>query len=175
MSKITGERELRQAMQKLQRDVKKQAVKSIRKIAKSAMKGATKAVAKQIGVNAKTVRGRARLTVSPKVNAPRAVIRVNRSQMPLIRVLETNRNRISARKGVLKVGQHSVQRGFVQRLSNGRTHIMFRQGRKRYGIDVARIPLATPLTNAFHQALADYPEQLKQELSKNLSLSFRRT
>lgn len=174
MSKITGERELRQAMQKLQRDVNKQAAKSIRKIAKSAMKNATKAVAKQIGVNAKTVRGRARLTFSPTANQPKAVIKVNRSQMPLIRVLETKRNRLSAKKGVLRVGQHSVQRGFVQRLANGRTHIMFRQGRERYGIDVAKIPLATPLTNAFHKELADYPEQLRQELAKNLSFSLRR-
>lgn len=175
MSKITGERELQQAMRKLQRDVNKQAAKSIRKIAKSAMKGATKAVAKQIGVNAKTVRGRARLTLSPKANDPRAVIRVNRSLMPLIRVLETKRNRLVSRKGVLKVGQHSVQRGFVQRLANGRTHIMFRQGRERYSIDVAKIPLATPLTNAFHKELADYPDQLRRELSANLSLSFRRS
>lgn len=174
MSKITGERELRQAMQKLSRDVNKQAARSIRKIAKSAMKKATKDVASQIGVNAKTVRGRARLTFSPTAKNPKAVIRVNRSQMPLIRVLETKRNRLSARNGVLRVGQHSVVRGFRQRLNNGRTHIMFRQGRERYAIDVAKIPLATPLTKAFHNTLADYPEQIRQELSKNLSLSLRR-
>ncbi|GJH43260.1 phage tail protein [Pasteurella canis] len=174
MSKITGERELRQAMKKLQRDVNKQAAKSIRKIAKSVMKKATKGVAQQIGVNIKTVRGRARLIFSPTANNPKAIIRVNRSHMPLIRVLETKRNRISSRKGVLRVGRHSVSRGFVQRLANGRTHIMFRQGRERYGIDVAKIPLATPLTNAFQKELVDYPEQLRQELSKNLSTSLRR-
>lgn len=174
MSKVTGERELRQAIQRLSLDIKKQAAKSIRKIAKTAMKKATKEVASQIGVNVKTVRGRARLTVAPTANNPKAVIRVNRSHMPLIRVLETKRNRISARKGVLRVGQHSVARGFVQRLANGRAHIMFRQGRERYGIDVAKIPLSAPLTSAFHKQLADYPEQLKQELTRNLSLSLRR-
>lgn len=173
MSKVIGEKELARNMKQLSRDLHKQAAKSMRTIARQAMRKATKTVAQQVGVNVKTVRGRAKLMTSPSVNNLTAVIRVNRTHLPMIRVTETKRNRIAANRGVLKVGQHRVARGFVQRLKNGRTHIMFRQGRERYGIDVAKIPLSAPLTQAFHQHLADYPEQLRQALSKNLSLSFR--
>lgn len=174
MSKIIGERELIQNMRKLEREVKKQAAKSVRQVAKEAMKKSTKTVAKQVGVNVKTIRGRARLTLSPSANNPKAIIKVNRSQMPLIRVLETKRNRISVRKNALRVGSHQVARGFVQTLANGRTHVMYRQGKERYHIDVAKIPLSVPLTEAFHQQLANYSAQLRQRLSQNLSLSFRR-
>ena len=62
------------------------------------------------------------------------------------------------------IGKYAIKRGFIQTLANGRTHVMQRQGRARYGIDVVKIPLATPLTNAFNHALKDYSEQIGREL-----------
>ena len=173
--KTTGLKELEANVAKLvKQQVPKATAKSVRQIANKAMRGATKTVAKEIGVNTKTVRGRAKMVVKPSAQNPRAMIRVNRSHMPLIRVLETKRNRIRETTGAIRVGQHTVSRGFRQRLKNGRTHIMFRHGRKRYGIDVAKIQLSQPLTNAFERELKDYSTKMQEALRKNLTLSFAR-
>lgn len=173
--KITGLKELEANIQQLVRQkIPTATAKAIKTVGKQAMRKATKSVAQQIGVPVKTVRGRAKMTKEPTKQSPKAIIRVNRTHMSLIRVLEGKRNRIVASSGVLRVGRHSVARGFKQTLKNGRTHIMFRQGKQRYGIDVAKVPLSTPLTQAFNQELSQYPEQMKQELINQLTFVFRR-
>lgn len=51
---------------------------------------------------------------------------------------------------------------------------MQRKGRERYPIDVVKVPLATPLTNAFHRELKDYEAQIKVELTQTLGATLRR-
>lgn len=168
-AKVSGLKELQAAMQKLAKQtVPKAAAKAIRTVGRQAMSRAVKSVAAEIGVNQKTIKGRARMTAKPTPSRLQATIKVNRTHMPMIRILERKSNRLSASKGSIRVGKYTVQRGFRQRLANGRTHIMFRQGRKRYGIDVAKVPLAQPLTQAFEQELKNYPEQIQTELAKQL-------
>ena len=169
-AKVSGLKELQAAMKKIAKQtVPKAAAKAIRTVGRQAMNKAIKSVAAEIGVNQKTIKGRARMTAKPTPSRLQATIKVNRTHMPMIRILELKSNRLSVSKGSIRVGKHTVQRGFRQRLANGRTHIMFRQGRKRYGIDVAKVPLSQPLTQAFERELRNYLDQLQAELAKQLA------
>ena len=161
------ERDLRQLnanINNVVRKVKAEGVKAINKIAAKAMKEATKSVAKDIGVPVKTIRGRARLMQKAKAVHPAARIRVNRTHMPAIRLFENRSNKMWIGRGGIIIGKYAVQRGFIQTLANGRRHVMQREGRARYGIDVVKIPVGAPLTAAFNHSLRDYPQQLQHEL-----------
>lgn len=169
-AKVSGLKELQAAMKKIAKQtVPKATAKAIRTVGRQAMNKAVKSVAAEIGVNQKTIKGRAVMTAKPTPSRLQATIKVNRTHMPMIRILERKSNRLSATKGSIRVGKYSVQRGFRQRLVNGRTHIMYRQGRKRYGIDVAKVPLSQPLTQAFERELKNYPEQVQAELAKQIA------
>jgi hypothetical protein len=88
------------------------------------------------------------------VNKPRALIRVNRGNLPAIK-LGTASVRLSCRTGqkgansVLRIGPFRFPGGFIQQLKNGRWHVMRRTSKPRYPIEVVSIPLAAPLTTAF--------------------------
>jgi len=146
--KIEGMAVLQANIEKLAKQaVPKAVAKSINRVARNAIKHGTKTVSKEVKAPMKLIRKRARLTQKATTRQPVAKIRVN---------------------------QHRVQRGFIQTLSNGRRQVMQRRGKARYSIDVVKIPLATPLTNAFHHELKDYSEQVKIELMKELSAIFRK-
>ncbi|ENP4453681.1 phage tail protein, partial [Escherichia coli] len=69
---------------------------------------------------------------------------------------------------------------FVQQLANGRWHVMRRiDGKNRYPIDVVKIPLSGPLTQAFENARRDIignemPKQLGYALKQQLRLYLTR-
>ncbi|MGY6072893.1 phage tail protein [Actinobacillus pleuropneumoniae] len=146
--------------------------RSLNTIARKAMSSATKEVAKDIGVPQKTIRSRSKITKANK-SRQMANIRVIRSNMPAIRLFENRSNRMWVGRGAIIVGKYAIQRGFIQRLKTGRTHIMQRRGRERYSIDVVKIPLARPLTSSYEKQLNNYPEQIKTELTKNLMVALK--
>lgn len=173
MAKISGLTEINANIEKLaKRKLPKASVKALNTIAKNARNKALKSVAKEMGVSVKTIRGRVH-TQKAKTK-PEVKMRVNRLNMPLIRVLEKPSNKLWEGQGGILVGKYAVKRGFKQRLKNGRVHIMQRAGKARYPIDVVKVPIGKPLTDAFAQALKDYPEQLQAELSRQLISSLRR-
>lgn len=173
--KIEGMATLQANIEKLAKQaVPKAVAKSINRVARNAIKHGTKTVSKEVKAPMKLIRKRTQLIQKATVRRPVAKIRVNRGNLPLIRLLEDPRNRVNIGKGLIRIGQHRVQRGFIQTLSNGRRQVMQRRGKARYSIDVVKIPLATPLTNAFHHELKDYSEQVKIELAKELSAVFRK-
>ena len=173
--KIEGMAVLQANIEKLAKQaVPKAVANSINRVARNAIKHGTKTVSKEVKAPMKLIRKRARLTQKATTRQPVAKIRVNRGNLPLIRLLEDPRRRVNIEKGQIRIGQHRVQRGFIQTLSNGRRQVMQRRGKARYSIDVVKIPLATPLTNAFHHELKDYSEQVKIELAKELSTVFRK-
>ncbi|EEW1566565.1 phage tail protein, partial [Escherichia coli] len=111
-----------------------------------------------------------------------ARIRVNRGNLPAIK-LGTARVRLARRGGklqyrgsVLKVGKYLFRDAFIQQLANGRWHVMRRiDGKNRYPIDVVKIPLSRPLTQAFEDArdriiAAEMPKQLGYALKQQLRL-----
>lgn len=170
IAKVTGLKEIQANLNKIAKQkIPRAAAKAIRTVGRQAMNKAVKSVAAEIGVNQKIIKGRARMTAKPTPSRLQATIKVNRTHMPMIRILERKSNRLTVSKGSVRVGKHTVQRGFRQRLANGRTHIMFRHGRKRYGIDVAKVPLSQPLTTAFDRELKNYPNQIQEELAKQLA------
>lgn len=168
-------RQIRRNAKKITVKINKEAAKSINALAKKARQEATKTVAKDLGVGVKTLRGRTRQRKGERATASRlrAQMRVNIRPMPLVRVLESKRNRVWVGRGGIIVGKFAVERGFVQTLKNGHTHIMQRAGRARYSIDVVKIPLRDKLKNAYRKALATYPDDVKRELEGRLSSAFK--
>lgn len=171
--KITGLAELKANIEKLaKRKLPKAAINAVNAVAKKARNQALKSVATDIGVPVKTIKGRVR-TQKAK-GKPEVKMRVNRLNMPLIRVLENKSNKVWEGQGGIVVGKYAVKRGFVQRLKNGRVHIMQRAGKARYPIDVVKVPIGKPLTDAFAKELKNYPEQIQAELSRQLISLLRR-
>ena len=105
---------------------------------------------------------------------PEAEILVDRRKLPLINLLKAGGDKLYEGNGAILVGPYGVERGFKQKLKNGRTHIMQRKGQARYPIDVVKIPLAAPLTNAFRAELKDYGSQIKVEIAKKLTSAFKK-
>lgn len=173
--KIEGMEALQANIQKLtNKVVPKAAVKAINKVARSAIKNGTKTVSKDIHVPAKLIRKRTRLSQKATASRPVAKIRVDGRNLPLIRLLENSRRTMRASRGKIRIGNHQIQRGFIQTLANGRKHVMQRRGKERYPIDVVKIPLFKPLTTAFHSELKDYSSRIKVELTRELSNIFKK-
>ncbi|MGF7452590.1 phage tail protein [Pasteurella bettyae] len=147
------------------------AVKAINKVARTIGSRAMKAVAKDVGVPVKTVRGRMQIARA-KGNLPTAKIRVRRSHMPAIRLLENRSNKIWVGRGGIVVGKYAIHRGFRQRLKNGRWHILQRDCRARYPIDVTKIPVGEMITREFTKATSNYDTEIKEELINQLRDTF---
>ncbi|EOU0869553.1 terminase small subunit [Escherichia coli] len=123
---------------------------------------------------------------------PNARIIVNRGDLPVIklgiRMLGRRPN------SILKAGQHRYQRAFIQRLNNGRWHVMQRlpqaryeegnddKGRKkrnRLPIQVVKIPMAAPLKQAFDENVdrirrERLPKELAYALKQQLRIAIKR-
>lgn len=171
MTKVTGLRNLNANIKKAGQLVQREAAKTLNKIGKKAMEESTAKVAKDVGVPSKTIRGRAQAKNATSRNLFMQ-IRVNRSNMPAVRLFEKRRNKMWIGGDGIVIGKYAIQRGFVQKLANGRTHVMQRAGRKRYSIAVVKIPLSGKLTTAFNQSLADYPQEIRKELRERLQVEF---
>ena len=75
------------------------------------------------------------------------------------------------KSSVLKIGRYVFRDAFLQRLANGRWHVMKRiAGKSRYPIDVVKIPLAAPLTTAFE---AEKKRMLEEEMPKQLGYALK--
>lgn len=136
---------------------------TINRVAITAINQSSSQVARETRVRRKLVKERSRLKRAT-VRNPNARIIVNRGDLPVIklgiRMLGRRPN------SILKAGQHRYQRAFIQRLNNGRWHVMQRlpqaryeegnddKGRKkrnRLPIQVVKIPMAAPLKQAFDE------------------------
>ncbi|EJT3053608.1 phage tail protein [Shigella sonnei] len=138
------------------------------------------------GIPLKLVRQRVRVFKASPSGKMTARIRVNRGNLPAIK-LNTTRRR--AGEG-LRVGKYFFRGAFVQQLANGRWHVLRclpearfatghdHQGRlrkNRLPVEVVKIPLSGPLTQAFEDArdriiAAEMPKQLGYALKQQLRL-----
>ncbi|EIT1356322.1 phage tail protein [Escherichia coli] len=167
---------------------------AINRVAQKAVSVATRQVAgntvagdNQVkGIPLKLVRQRVRVFKASPSGKMTARIRVNRGNLPAIK-LHTTRRR--AGEG-LRVGKYFFRGAFVQQLANGRWHVLRRlpearfatghdhQGRPRKNrlpVEVVKIPLSGPLTQAFEDArdriiAAEMPKQLGYALKQQLRL-----
>ncbi|HCR8333624.1 TPA: phage tail protein [Shigella flexneri] len=136
------------------------------------------------GIPLKTVRERVRLLKASPSGKMYARMRVNRGNLPAIKLgtaqvrLARSRHGSNSRHrgSVLKVGKYLFPDAFIQQLANGRWHVMRRiDGKNRYPIDVVKIPMSGPLTQAFEDArdriiAAEMPKQLGYALKQQLRL-----
>ncbi|WP_386696691.1 phage tail protein [Lonepinella sp. MS14436] len=150
----------------------KATAKAINKVASKISSTAMKAVAKDVGVPLKTIKGRLK-KINATAKKPKASLKILRSQMPAIRLLEKKSNRIWVGRGGIVIGKYAIQRGFKQRLKNGRIHILQRKGRARYPIDVVKIPIGNQITQQFNKATHNYPKEVKEALLKELMTTLR--
>ena len=136
------------------------------------------------GLPVRLVRQRSRLRKA-RHDRPIASIKINRGNLPAIK-LGAARVRLSRRKGakhgqgsVLKIGPYTFRNAFIQQLANGRWQVMRRVGRTRYPIDVVKVPLDAPLTEAFitlSKSLiqSDMPKELSAALKNQLRIHLTR-
>ncbi|WP_338228371.1 phage tail protein [Shigella flexneri] len=136
------------------------------------------------GIPLKTVRERVRLLKASPSGKMYARMRVNRGNLPAIKLgtaqvrLARSRHGSNSRHrgSELKVGKYLFRDAFIQQLANGRWHVMRRiDGKNRYPIDVVKIPMSGPLTQAFEDArdriiAAEMPKQLGYALKQQLRL-----
>ncbi|EBV0742210.1 phage tail protein [Salmonella enterica subsp. enterica] len=133
------------------------------------------------GIPLKLVRGRVRLWKASPSGKMYARLRINRGNLPAVKLGRAQPLRARGRRGGgVRVGKYFFRDGFVQQLANGRWHIMRRtSGKARYPIDVVKIPLAGPLTQAFsdvshHLLDEELPKQLGYALKQQLRLYLSR-
>jgi len=125
---------------------------------------------KKVDVPKRFIKGRAKLERA-KPRRLSAFVKVNRGNLPVIRLIKGDGRFVlrGENKGQLKVGNRFFQRAFIQKLQNGRTQVMQRQGKDRYPIDVVKIPLKIPLTEAFHaEVKRAYEKEMPMELRNQL-------
>lgn len=129
---------------------------AVNKVAAKVRSVSVSQVAKETRVPRKLVAQRCRLK---KAGGTRhiATIKVNRGNLPAIK-LGVARMQLSRKKrdthgagSVLKVGRFTFRGAFIQQLKNGRWHVMQRVSKSRYPIDVVKIPMSGPLTEAFYR------------------------
>ncbi|EKP8882951.1 phage tail protein [Salmonella enterica] len=177
--------------------IPKASAMTINRLAQKAISFATHKVAKETvagdnhrqGIPFRLVKQRVRLwKASPRFDVGKqyARIRINRGNLPAIK-LGTAQVRLTRRKGqllrggsVLKIGPYLFRDAFIQQLANGRWHVMKRiEGKKRYPIDVVKIPLAAALTQNFEEAKSriiaeEFPKELASSLKQQLRLYLTR-
>ncbi|EKC7217693.1 phage tail protein [Salmonella enterica] len=170
---------------------------AINRVAQKAISFATHKAAKETvagdnhrkGVPLRLVKQRVRLfKASPRFDVGKqyARIRINRGNLPAIR-LGTAQVRLTRRKGqllrggsVLRIGPYLFRDAFIQQLASGRWHIMKRtEGKKRYPIDVVKIPVSSVLTRNFEEAknrivLEEFPKELSSAIKQQLRLYLTR-
>ncbi|EAB8595228.1 TPA_asm: phage tail protein [Salmonella enterica subsp. enterica serovar Enteritidis] len=172
--------------------IPKASAMTINRLAQKAISFATHKVAKETvagdnhrqGIPFRLVKQRVRLwKASPRFDVGKqyARIRINRGNLPAIK-LGTAQIRLTRRKGqllrggsVLKIGPYLFRDAFIQQLANGRWHVMKRiEGKKRYPIDVVKVPLAAALTQSFEEAKNRIiAEEFSKELASSLKQQLR--
>ncbi|EIQ7925353.1 phage tail protein [Salmonella enterica subsp. enterica serovar Newport] len=172
--------------------IPKASAMTINRLAQKAISFATHKVAKETvagdnhrqGIPFRLVKQRVRLwKASPRFDVGKqyARIRINRGNLPAIK-LGTAQVRLTRRKGqllrggsVLKIGPYLFRDAFIQQLANGRWHVMKRiEGKKRYPIDVVKVPLAAALTQSFEEAKNRIiAEEFSKELASSLKQQLR--
>ncbi|MDM3447996.1 phage tail protein [Citrobacter sp. Cb027] len=160
---------------------------ALNRLASSVTAQSASQVAREVKIHRKFVRERMKIKkATPKKQSVR--IQVNRGDFPVIK-LGNARLRLSRRKrrrkgersaakgggSVLVVGNRRIPSAFIQRLKNGRWHVMQRvEGKNRYPIDVVKIPMEAPLTSRVQENIARmHRDKLPAELSAALKQKLR--
>lgn len=133
------------------------------------------------GLPVKKIQERARLFKAKE--GQKAVIRVNRSPLPVINLgaiyVPLSRNKGRHGTGVLKIGPYLFRHAFIQQLANGRWQIMRRTNKTRYPIEVVKVPLSDSLTTAYSVLAkqiidSDMPKEVASAMKQQLRSYLKR-
>lgn len=181
--------------------VPKSSAMAINRVATRAISRSVKDTAKEVRIKQKVIRPRAKITKAT-AKRPVAFVRVRRFDVPAISI-DTARTQIKRKKGrmlvsgvsrnrrgryaqrehagntAIVVGRHKFENAFLQRLKNGRWHIMQRTSDKRYPIQVCKVPIVNEITRSFkkHSQLlmkTDMPKELSSAMGQQIRLLVRR-
>ncbi|MDH7614729.1 phage tail protein [Vibrio cholerae] len=182
--------------------VPKASAMAINRIANRAISRSVKDTSKAVRVQQKIIRRYARVSKKASPKQPVAYVRVRRNDIPAIHIGEA-RTQIRRKKGLyqvqsatrskdgrytkreisgftsIKVGKHQFDNAFLQKLKNGKWHIMQRTGEARYPIKMCAIPIRNEITAAFetnsNQLMkTDMPKELSYAIGQQIRLVIRR-
>ncbi|EOX3456128.1 phage tail protein [Vibrio cholerae] len=180
-----------------QKAVPKASAMAINRIATRAVVHSIRDTAKEVKVKQKVIKNRA-TTIKATAARPVAYVRVRRSDLPAISI-DTARTQIKRQKGKLMissvsrgangryqkrqfsgntaivVGRHRFENAFLQKLKNGRWHIMQRTSDARYPIQVCKVPIVHQITSAFERNSkrlmdTDMKKELKSAVAQQIRL-----
>ncbi|EMK3400821.1 phage tail protein [Vibrio parahaemolyticus] len=175
---------------------------AINRVAKRAISHSVKDTSKAVRVKQKIIRRYARVSKKATAKQPVAYVRVRRTDIPAIHIGEA-RTQIRMKNGQMqvrsasrgkngrytkrevsgftsiKVGKHKFENAFLQKLKNGKWHIMQRTSDNRYPIKMCAVPIRKEITAAFEvnsQKLmkTDMPKELSYAMGQQIRLIVRR-
>ncbi len=175
---------------------------AINRIATRAISHSVKDTSKAVKVQQKIIRRYARVSKKASPKQPVAYVRVRRTDIPAIYIGEA-RTQIRRKKGryqvqsatrgndgrynkrdisgftSIKVGKHKFNNAFLQKLENGKWHIMQRTSDARYPIKMCAIPIYKEITSAFETNCSrlidkDMPKELMYAMGQQVRLIVRR-
>lgn len=177
---IQGLDELKSQLNGLSRTaVPKASAQAVNRVASRAVSRSTARVANTTKVPRRLVRGRVRL-VKASMNSPTATLKVRRNNLPAIALGKASLRKPRGKSGaVLKIGPFTFPGAFIQQLANGRWHVLRRTTNSRYPIEVVKIPMTTPLTEAYTDEVnklmeTDMPKELSAALSNQMRILYSR-
>jgi len=199
------DRELAQAVKNLSAlqtsAVPKASAMAINRVAIRAISRSVIDTAKAVRIKQKVIRPRASVKKATG-KMPVAYVRVRRFDVPAISI-DTARTQIRRKRGQLQisrvnrgrngryqkreiagntaivVGRHRFDNAFLQKLKNGRWHIMQRTSDARYPIKVCKVPIVNEITRAFKKhsdelIRTDMKKELASAMQQQVRLVIRR-
>ena len=174
---------------------------AINRVATRAVSRSVKDTAKAVRIKQKVIRPRATVRKATG-KMPVAYVRVRRFDVPAISI-DTARTQIRRKRGKLQisrvnrgrngryqkrelsgntaivVGRHKFENAFLQKLENGRWHIMQRVSDARYPIRVCKVPIVREITTAFKKhsdelIRTDMKKELSSAMQQQIRLEIRR-
>lgn len=174
---------------------------AINRITARASSRSVKTTSKEVKIKQKILRKRIRI-IKAKATNPVAYVRLKRHDVPAISI-DTARTQIRRKGGIMlvsgvkrgksgrfqkrqhagytaiRVGRHKFPNAFLQKLKNGRWHIMQRTSDARYPIKVCAVPIAKPYTKALQEHTeqlyeSDMPKELRDAMRHKLRLIIRK-
>lgn len=181
--------------------VPKASAMAVNRIATRAISRSVKDTAQAVQIKQKVIRPRATIARATQ-KRPVAYITIRRFDVPAI-AIDTARTQIKRKRGqflvsqaqrssngryikrehagytAIKVGRHKFQNAFLQKLKNGRWHIMQRTSDRRYPIQVCKVPIVTQITSAFKKhseslIQSDMRKELTSAMAQQVRLVIRR-
>ena len=201
----TIDRDLAQAVKNLssinEKAVPQAGAMAINRITRRASTRTIRTTSKEVKIKQKILRKRVRITKA-KASSPVGYVRLYRNDVPAISI-DTARTQIKRKKGVMlvssaqrgangryqkrehsgntsiRVGRHKFPNAFLQKLKNGKWHIMQRSSDSRYPIKVCKVPIAKPFTASLKRHAnqlyrTDMPKELRDAMKHKLRLIIQR-